>query len=496
MRRSTPTRLPEACRRFLPLLAAHLDGQLKGRKLDETLAHLDACGRCQSALSAMQEASRRYRTLLLPPLYDGEDANAAFLAEQRAATELRLDAAGYWRGAARRFAFSAKLAAIVGLFALIGLGGTAAGIALSREPDSAITPASAVPVASVPAPGTTDAESVPPEASVRTPTSVTEETTTAPVEAETVAPDTETAAAPVPAPKPAKPKPKPTKPTKPVPPASIAEPKPKPPKPPPRDKTAPVVSITRAPEATTSSAAAEITFSSNEADVTFACRLDAGDFHACASPVALAGLAEGSHTFAVRATDKAGNVGADATASWAYAAPDTTSPQVTITIAPTATGTDQNPRFSFAANEPDVVFACALDGAAGVPCTSPFAYSKLGYGPHAFSVFATDQAGNAGQPATHSWTIVRPLPDLKVAAFTQSSIVITNSGAATAGPSVLTITLVGTFQVPSIPAGGSVTFNWSTCRRGTYAAIVDRTSTVTESDETNNTGSFASTCIG
>src|SRR5918995_6167320 len=45
-----PARLPEACRRYLPLLAAHLDGQLKPPRLAETIGHLEDCERCQAAL--------------------------------------------------------------------------------------------------------------------------------------------------------------------------------------------------------------------------------------------------------------------------------------------------------------------------------------------------------------------------------------------------------------------------------------------------------------
>ena len=36
-----PERLPEECRRFLPLLSRHLDGQLRGAQLEQTLAHLE-----------------------------------------------------------------------------------------------------------------------------------------------------------------------------------------------------------------------------------------------------------------------------------------------------------------------------------------------------------------------------------------------------------------------------------------------------------------------
>src|SRR5580765_8282382 len=62
-----PERLPAECRSFLPLLSRHLDGQLRGPALEETLAHLEGCERCQDALASMQEAQRRYRMLV--PLF-------------------------------------------------------------------------------------------------------------------------------------------------------------------------------------------------------------------------------------------------------------------------------------------------------------------------------------------------------------------------------------------------------------------------------------------
>ena len=87
------------------------------------------------------------------------------------------------------------------------------------------------------------------------------------------------------------------------------------------------------------------------------------------------------------------------------------------------------------------------------------------------------------------------LPDLYVSAFAKFSITVSNRGNAAAGPSVLTITYVGTFTVPSLPPGGSATFSWSTCRVATYNAIVDRTKVVDESDESNNTATRDNTCV-
>jgi len=48
--------------------------------------------------------------------------------------------------------------------------------------------------------------------------------------------------------------------------------------------------------------------------------------------------------------------------------------------------------------------------------------------------------------------------------------------------------------VPSLPPGGSATFSWSTCKVAVYAAVVDRTQAVSESNESNNTASLSNSC--
>jgi len=73
------------------------------------------------------------------------------------------------------------------------------------------------------------------------------------------------------------------------------------------DTMPPETAIDSGPSGTTSSTSATFAFSSSEAGSTFACSTDGGGSVPCTSPVTLSGLAAGTHTFSVRATDAAGN---------------------------------------------------------------------------------------------------------------------------------------------------------------------------------------------
>jgi hypothetical protein len=76
---------------------------------------------------------------------------------------------------------------------------------------------------------------------------------------------------------------------------------------PPVDTTAPDTTISSGPSATTSSTSASLGFSSNESGSTFQCKLDAGSWGGCTSPMSYSGLTVGPHSFSVAATDAAGN---------------------------------------------------------------------------------------------------------------------------------------------------------------------------------------------
>jgi len=68
------------------------------------------------------------------------------------------------------------------------------------------------------------------------------------------------------------------------------------------------------------SSTAQFTFTNPEPAATFECSLDTASFVPCASPASYASLADGSHTFNVRAVDTAGNPDpVPATYSWSAA---------------------------------------------------------------------------------------------------------------------------------------------------------------------------------
>ena len=86
------------------------------------------------------------------------------------------------------------------------------------------------------------------------------------------------------------------------------------------DTRAPQTSITSGPSGTTDSTAASFSFRSDEKRSSFECRVDAGDWRACSSPMAYVEVPDGEHTFSVRARDRAGNLDASpATHVWTVA---------------------------------------------------------------------------------------------------------------------------------------------------------------------------------
>ena len=210
--------------------------------------------------------------------------------------------------------------------------------------------------------------------------------------------------------------------TDPLDPNSPAKPPPPPPPPPPSDTTPPDTAITAGPSGTTASTSAEFTFTSSETSSSYSCRLDGAAYGSCGSPKAFTGLAPGTHTFDVRASDLAGNTDASAASrTWTVSTPDSTPPETAITAGPSGSTAATTASFSFSSSEAASTFECRIDAAAYGSCSSPKAYAGLAVGSHTFDVRATDAAGNAdATAASRAWTVTSPAdttaPDTSISA--------------------------------------------------------------------------------
>jgi len=177
----------------------------------------------------------------------------------------------------------------------------------------------------------------------------------------------------------------------------------------------------------TTATSAAFSFSSDMAGATFQCSLDGSAFADCASPVQYTGLAQGEHTFQVRAVFEGIHDDTPAIHIWTVNLP----PETTIASGPDAESMSTTASFTFASNEINVSFECSLDGALFASCPSPHVFADLADGPHTLLVQARDAEGNLDPtPASHSWTVLAP-PDTTIHSGPPASPDTTTSTSAT-----------------------------------------------------------------
>lgn len=174
----------------------------------------------------------------------------------------------------------------------------------------------------------------------------------------------------------------------------------------------PVPTFTEAPPAQTGSTSATFAFSDTEGGVTFTCSLDDGPPEGCSSPVTHDGLAQGPHTFSVRAVDAAGNASANRTHTWTI---DGSPVDTAITAGPAEGSSTRSTSaaFQFQSSPGGLPFECSLDAAAYVGCSSPRTVG-VGEGPHTFAVRAVTGGVPDPTPATRSWTVDLTDPDTTI----------------------------------------------------------------------------------
>ena len=169
--------------------------------------------------------------------------------------------------------------------------------------------------------------------------------------------------------------------------------------------------ITSGPSGTIDDNTPTFEFEALSPGATFECRVDDTPFETCTSPHTTAPLANGEHTFEVRAITAAGNTDPTPASRTFTVNIDTAAPQTTITNGPSGLNLSRKATFAFTSSEAGSSFECRLDGGGWQSCTSPRTYSGLGLGNHKFVVRAIDQADNVDPtPAQRTWFTLGLLP--------------------------------------------------------------------------------------
>jgi hypothetical protein len=158
-------------------------------------------------------------------------------------------------------------------------------------------------------------------------------------------------------------------------------------------------------------ATTDFTFSATGATV-FTCSLDGAAASACTNPLHLSGLADGSHSLVVNASDGAGNAAQPASASWTV---DTTAPQTPSVVTGPADPTNQTTADLVLGNvDPSATMQCRVDSvldADWATCPSSLHFTgPFADGDHTIDVRAVDVAGNTFGTVQAAWTVDTSAP--------------------------------------------------------------------------------------
>ncbi len=181
----------------------------------------------------------------------------------------------------------------------------------------------------------------------------------------------------------------------------------------------PGVSIDAAPANPTTATTATFSFSSPDVTATFDCDLD-GTSVPCTTPTVYSGLADGSHTFTVLATNADPDT---STASFTWTVDTTPPPVPTISTGPSGATSDGTPTFAFS-SAGATAFNCAVDDPTPTtPCNGgTFTAATLADGAHTFYVTAANALGTASAAASQAFTVDTAAPSTTISPAVPATI--------------------------------------------------------------------------
>jgi Bacterial Ig-like domain len=207
------------------------------------------------------------------------------------------------------------------------------------------------------------------------------------------------------------------------------------------------------------STSAAFTFTGPVDAASYLCRMDAAAFAACVSPKSYAGLAQGQHTFDVKAVDAAENISLTAASRTFFV--DTVAPAKPIfSQTPPDPNSTATSTFAWSSTDPAPAsgiagYLCSKENGVYLPCSSPYTYNvqTTSNGQHQFAVVAVDWAGNISQAASYKWkvaagthadfTVAGSVSGLMIGVWKSIPITITNPNSDPISVTILTVAVSG-----------------------------------------------------
>ncbi len=239
---------------------------------------------------------------------------------------------------------------------------------------------------------------------------------------------------------------------------------------------APTVTAGPAQNSLVASTSASFSFSTSEAGVAgFQCKLDAGSFEACSSPKSYSSLAQGGHDFSVRGVDALGNPGPASSPLRHWTVDTVAPPAPVLTLKPADPSSTATSKFAWTEAESGTTFQCSIENGPWTGCTSPFTFEAAvdtsNSGQHQFAVRAIDAAGNASEPTTYKWKVVKDsgqnlvingsVTGLQIGIEKSVPVTINNPNSVPIYVSNINVTLTVSASSGSCTASNFQTTNWT-----------------------------------
>ena len=186
------------------------------------------------------------------------------------------------------------------------------------------------------------------------------------------------------------------------------------------DQTAPMLATITPVDDPSGWSQQTLSFTLSETGGVTQCRLDDGEWADCTAIDDTSGtfdtgeIGDGLHTFHVRQTDAAGNIGSESSFSWTI---DTASPDIPTIAQLDDPLSDSAPSISFILSETGGTVECNLDNGEWTDCAlvdglnGAYQTTDLAEGEHTLQVRQTDAAGNTGDPDSMTWVTDTQAPD-------------------------------------------------------------------------------------